>query len=249
MDAVTRLGEAGTGLCTSVLSDARGRLGVSTQSLLVAPRNASCEAGLLSAQPLDNPLAAAAADPRVHGLARARLLRLVEAGRVLLGDDHLAAPLGGERPRGQLRPAAGGVSEMGSQSGPRRETSGRRGDGGARRAWGRVPDPQRACTSVRAPACAAGRPRSTRSIEELADAAGEDRLVGPGERRCRSLRGAAPGSRPRYAASASPWRGGSETTTSPRGSTQSGQPADDRQRAPAVARHGLEPRRASPLLR
>lgn len=41
MDAVTRLGEGGTGLCTSVLSDARGRVGVSTQSLLVAPRNAS----------------------------------------------------------------------------------------------------------------------------------------------------------------------------------------------------------------
>ncbi|HEX8101016.1 MAG TPA: thioesterase family protein [Solirubrobacteraceae bacterium] len=38
MDAVTRPGPAGAGLCTSVLSDARGRVGVSTQSLLIAPR-------------------------------------------------------------------------------------------------------------------------------------------------------------------------------------------------------------------
>jgi hypothetical protein len=38
MDAVTRPGERGAGLCTSVLSDARGRLGISTQSLLVGPR-------------------------------------------------------------------------------------------------------------------------------------------------------------------------------------------------------------------
>src|SRR5215210_4023485 len=38
MDAVTRLGPAGAGLCTSVLSDERGRVGVSTQSLRVAPQ-------------------------------------------------------------------------------------------------------------------------------------------------------------------------------------------------------------------
>lgn len=38
MDATTHLGETGTGLCTSVLSDTRGPLGVSTQSLLVEPR-------------------------------------------------------------------------------------------------------------------------------------------------------------------------------------------------------------------
>ena len=36
MDAVTRLGPAGAGLCTSVLSDERGRVGVSTQTLRVA---------------------------------------------------------------------------------------------------------------------------------------------------------------------------------------------------------------------
>jgi hypothetical protein len=36
MDAVTRLGPTGAGLCTSVLSDERGRVGVSTQSLRVA---------------------------------------------------------------------------------------------------------------------------------------------------------------------------------------------------------------------
>jgi hypothetical protein len=35
MDAVTRLGPAGAGLCTSVLSDERGRVGVSTQTLRV----------------------------------------------------------------------------------------------------------------------------------------------------------------------------------------------------------------------
>jgi hypothetical protein len=38
MDAQTRIGDAGAGLCTSVLSDGLGRVGVSTQSLLVAPR-------------------------------------------------------------------------------------------------------------------------------------------------------------------------------------------------------------------
>lgn len=38
MDAVTRLGRDGAGLCTSVLSDRQGRVGVSTQSLLVATR-------------------------------------------------------------------------------------------------------------------------------------------------------------------------------------------------------------------
>jgi hypothetical protein len=38
MDAVTRIGDAGAGLCTSVLSDARGRVGASTHSLLVAER-------------------------------------------------------------------------------------------------------------------------------------------------------------------------------------------------------------------
>jgi hypothetical protein len=36
MDAVTRLSPAGAGLCTSVLSDERGRVGVSTQTLRVA---------------------------------------------------------------------------------------------------------------------------------------------------------------------------------------------------------------------
>jgi len=36
MDAVTRVGPAGAGLCTSVLSDERGRVGVSTQTLRVA---------------------------------------------------------------------------------------------------------------------------------------------------------------------------------------------------------------------
>lgn len=36
MDATTRLGPSGAGLCTSVLSDERGRVGVSTQSLRVA---------------------------------------------------------------------------------------------------------------------------------------------------------------------------------------------------------------------
>jgi hypothetical protein len=38
MDARTRFGDSGAGLCTSVLSDESGRVGVSTQSLLVAPR-------------------------------------------------------------------------------------------------------------------------------------------------------------------------------------------------------------------
>ena len=38
MAATTRLGPAGAGLCTSVLSDARGRVGVTTQSLLIARR-------------------------------------------------------------------------------------------------------------------------------------------------------------------------------------------------------------------
>jgi Thioesterase-like superfamily len=38
MDAVTRLGPAGAGVCTSVLSDERGRVGVSTQTLRVAPQ-------------------------------------------------------------------------------------------------------------------------------------------------------------------------------------------------------------------
>lgn len=38
MDARTRIGPEGAGLCTSVLGDADGRVGVSTQSLLVAPR-------------------------------------------------------------------------------------------------------------------------------------------------------------------------------------------------------------------
>jgi hypothetical protein len=36
MDATTRLGPSGIGLCTSVLSDERGRVGVSTQTLRVA---------------------------------------------------------------------------------------------------------------------------------------------------------------------------------------------------------------------
>lgn len=38
MDATTRFGDAGAGLCTSVLSDARGRVGVSSQSLLIDRR-------------------------------------------------------------------------------------------------------------------------------------------------------------------------------------------------------------------
>ena len=38
MDAKTRFGDAGTALCTSVLSDQRGRLGITTQSLLVDAR-------------------------------------------------------------------------------------------------------------------------------------------------------------------------------------------------------------------
>jgi hypothetical protein len=38
MDARTRIGPAGAGLCTSVLSDARGRVGQSTASLLIAAR-------------------------------------------------------------------------------------------------------------------------------------------------------------------------------------------------------------------
>jgi hypothetical protein len=38
MDAQTRIGDTGAGLCTSVLSDAVGRVGVTTQSLLVTPR-------------------------------------------------------------------------------------------------------------------------------------------------------------------------------------------------------------------
>lgn len=38
MDAQTRIGDTGAGLCTSVLSDGLGRVGVTTQSLLVAPR-------------------------------------------------------------------------------------------------------------------------------------------------------------------------------------------------------------------
>jgi hypothetical protein len=36
MDATTRLGPSGAGLCTSILSDERGRVGVSTQTLRVA---------------------------------------------------------------------------------------------------------------------------------------------------------------------------------------------------------------------
>jgi hypothetical protein len=38
MDAETRISDAGAGLCTSVLSDGLGRVGVTTQSLLVSPR-------------------------------------------------------------------------------------------------------------------------------------------------------------------------------------------------------------------
>jgi hypothetical protein len=38
MDARTRIGDAGAGVCTSVLSDERGRVGVSAQSLLVERR-------------------------------------------------------------------------------------------------------------------------------------------------------------------------------------------------------------------
>ena len=38
MDATTRLGPTGAGLATSVLSDERGRVGVSTQSLRVSPQ-------------------------------------------------------------------------------------------------------------------------------------------------------------------------------------------------------------------
>lgn len=39
MDAVTRPGPTGAGLCVGVLSDSRGRVGLSTQTLRVAPRN------------------------------------------------------------------------------------------------------------------------------------------------------------------------------------------------------------------
>ncbi|MDP9293201.1 MAG: thioesterase family protein [Actinomycetota bacterium] len=39
MDAVTRPGATGAGLCVGVLSDSRGRVGLSTQTLRVAPRN------------------------------------------------------------------------------------------------------------------------------------------------------------------------------------------------------------------
>ncbi|MGI8623753.1 MAG: thioesterase family protein [Solirubrobacteraceae bacterium] len=38
MDAITRPGETGAGICSSVLSDARGRVGSSTQALLFAAR-------------------------------------------------------------------------------------------------------------------------------------------------------------------------------------------------------------------
>ena len=38
MDARTQIGDEGAGLCTSVLSDGLGRVGTSTQSLLVEPR-------------------------------------------------------------------------------------------------------------------------------------------------------------------------------------------------------------------
>ncbi|HYH91313.1 MAG TPA: thioesterase family protein [Solirubrobacteraceae bacterium] len=38
MDATTRVGPSGAGLCTSVLSDERGRVGVSTQTLRVTPQ-------------------------------------------------------------------------------------------------------------------------------------------------------------------------------------------------------------------
>jgi hypothetical protein len=38
MDAITRPGPAGAALCVGGLSDRRGRVGVSTQSLLIAPR-------------------------------------------------------------------------------------------------------------------------------------------------------------------------------------------------------------------
>ena len=38
MDARTRIGDAGMGLCTAVLSDQQGRVGVSTQSLLIDSR-------------------------------------------------------------------------------------------------------------------------------------------------------------------------------------------------------------------
>ena len=38
MDAQTRIGDVGAGLCTSVLSDELGRVGISTQTLLVEPR-------------------------------------------------------------------------------------------------------------------------------------------------------------------------------------------------------------------
>lgn len=38
MDAVTRPGDAGAGTCSAVFSDPRGRVGSSTQALLIAPR-------------------------------------------------------------------------------------------------------------------------------------------------------------------------------------------------------------------
>jgi hypothetical protein len=39
MDAVTRPGATGAGLCVGVLSDSRGRVGLSTQTLRIAPQN------------------------------------------------------------------------------------------------------------------------------------------------------------------------------------------------------------------
>jgi hypothetical protein len=38
MDAQTRIGDTGAGQCTSVLSDGLGRVGTSTQTLLVERR-------------------------------------------------------------------------------------------------------------------------------------------------------------------------------------------------------------------
>ena len=40
MDAVTRPGRRGVGVCTAVLSDTTGRIGSSSQTLVVTPRNA-----------------------------------------------------------------------------------------------------------------------------------------------------------------------------------------------------------------
>lgn len=46
MDAITRPGRRGVGVCTAVLSDVTGRIGSSSQTLVVAPRNADAPRGV-----------------------------------------------------------------------------------------------------------------------------------------------------------------------------------------------------------